>query len=474
MSRLPFIGRQRELETLRRYTKKSPSAQLTAIYGRQRVGKTRLVIEAYADMPILHFEGLEGQNSHEQKVHFLKSLARQSGVEAHRLARPDDWTDLLILLAEHVGTKPWVVFFDEFQWMAGGRTALVSKLKYVWDNYFLTKTRVHLILCGSISSFLVKNVIQSKALYGRIDSSINLEPLTFPEVRTGALSQRSLVEALEYYLVFGGIPKYLELHSSAKSLKLNLQRNCFHPDGFFVDEYSRLFVSHFGRQRRYRDVVDLLSQRGFATRDDIVRHLSLTTGGGVTSTLADLTMAGLVEEYGSIHKNGRRGCRRYRVADPFLRFHFRFIEPLRERLHRSPSGIPLHEALPDDRYRVFRGLAFEQFCRRHASMLAKILGFSAVAYDCGSWFTRSDLSTGAQVDLLFKRADRVLTICETKFADRVDRRVIDDVERKIPHVRTAFPRYTIEPVLVTVHPPTQDVVDEAYFSRVITAEDLLS
>lgn len=182
-------------------------------------------------------------------------------------------------------------------------------------------------------------------------------------------------------------------------------------------------------------------------------------------------MAGFIEGYGPLHNPGSSHLRRYRVADPFLRFFFRFIQPVRKRIKQLPHGLPLHQALPDRRYEVFRGLALEHLCYHHAHLIAQRLGFSAVLYEYGSWFRKGDLATGAQVDLLFRRADRVLTLCEVKFAQKVGTKVIKEVEQKVQAL-AAMGRYTVERVLITVHPPTQNLLNEGYFNQVLTVEEL--
>jgi AAA+ ATPase superfamily predicted ATPase len=444
---------------------------MTAIYGRRRIGKTRLVKEAYRDFPLLHFEGLEGTGSSGQKKHFLKTLSRHSGKQAHRLAVPADWEDLLILLAEHVAGRQCVIFFDEFQWMAAGRNELVGKLKYVWDNYFKESDGVHLILCGSVSSFLVKKVIRSRALYGRIDHIIHLGALEFDEARAGFFRTRSLREALEYYLVLGGVPQYLEMYDARRSVRLNLAELCFKPGAYFHDEFERLFGSHFGKVRHYRSIVEFLAGRGFATRDEIATHVGLCSGGRISGFLENLVLAGFIEAYGSVHNPRATHLRRYRIADPYLRFYFRFIRPLSNRIARE--GVPLHQALPDRPYEAFLGLAFESFCHQHAHLIAKKLGFSAVAYECGPWFKRRDLSTGAQIDLLFKRADNVITLCEVKFRRRVTREVIEEVETKVDALEVRAST-TVEKVLVSALPPSREVYDAGYFSAILTADDLVT
>jgi len=464
-----FVGRLRELEALRA---PSRTSRITAIYGRRRVGKTRLVEEAYRDRRMLTFEGIEGAGSAEQRAHFRDTLFRHSGVAAHRAASAAEWTDLLLLLAEYVGTGPCVIFCDELQWMAAGRRELVGKIKYVWDTVLSRWPGIHLILCGSVSSFLVDRVIRSSALHGRIDRVIELQPLPFSDVRSGFFGRRGTREALEAYLVFGGVPNYLEMLDERQSLRLNLATHCFEPHGYFVDELDRLFVSHFGTLRHYRSIVELLARKRLATRGAVAKHLGMTSGGRVSDLLDDLSLAGFIDAYGPVHNPGSPRLRRFRIADPFLRFYLRFIGPLRNRIKQSPAGVPLARALPDARFHVFRGLAFEHFCYQHADAIAKALGFSAVAYDYGPWYGRSDLATGAQVDLLFLRADSVITLCEVKFKERLGPEVIAEVERKVATIRARDDR-SIERVLISAFAPTEELSELGYFDRVLLSEDLL-
>ncbi len=295
-------------------------------------------------------------------------------------------------------------------------------------------------------------------------------------MNAGFFHRRSPVEALEYYLTFGGVPKYLELYDDSRGVRLNIARLCFQPGAFFLDEFDRLFVSHFGKGEDHRAIVEFLADRAFATRAQIAARLGRKTGGQITRLVEDLCLAGFVEAYSSVHNPTSRVVRRFRISDPYLRFYLRFIRPQRARIAASPKGLPLHQALPDRRYAVFMGLAFERFCHWHADLLAEKLGFSAVAYDCGPWFRRQHLTTGAQIDLLFRRADRVTTLCEIKFRKHVGREVIADVEHKVAALSASGSPLesagAIERVLVTAYPPTQDLRDEGYFARILTVDEL--
>jgi len=340
----------------------------------------------------------------------------------------------------------------------------------------LKNNRVHLILCGSVSSFVVKRIINSKALYGRIDQVLHLREMSLGELGPAFMGNRSTHEQLEYYLAVGGVPKYFELLDDSQSARLNLHRLCFSRDAFFFNEFDRLFVSHFGKSPHFRHVVRALAGKRFLSRADLIARASLPQGGSATRVLDELELAGFVEAYGPLGNDDARMLKRYRVADCFLRFYFSFIYPMRRRI--GPSPLPLHQALPDSRFPVWKGMAFEHFCGQNASALAGLLGFSAVRYDVGPWFGREDMKAGAQIDLLFRRADNVLTLCEVKHKKTLGTKVISQVEKKV-EVLLDGPLnrgkgFTIEKVLISVHPVPRSVEAQGYFSRIIGLDELLS
>ncbi len=473
---MDFLGRARELALLRNWVNESQTSYLTVLYGRRRIGKTRLVEEAFQDTELLKFEGLEGQSTREQQRNFLTRLAELSGKREHELMRTSSWRDILIVLSQYLSEtakhKPTVVLLDEFQWMANGRTPLVSDLKYVWDNYFLKENRTHLILCGSIGSFLVKKVIHSKALYGRIKLEMNLKQLKLPEIKEVFQPERSLREVVELYMAVGGVPQYLEMMDRSQSVKANLERLCFTPHGFLVNDFEKIFVSHFGKDTHYKKILTTLAKKAFASREELQEACNLTSGGRISGYLDDLELAGFIERYSPVERPMAVRITRYRLLDPYLTFYFRFIQPSLNRIKTVAQEAQFSRYAPDKKYDIWCGLTFERLCHQHSSIIAEKLGFSAVNYDCGSWFTRSSPRGGAQIDLLFLRDDRVITLCECKFKDeKIGRGVIAEVQTK----RQALPnpkKHTIEAVLITASPPTEDLSKQRFFNRILQLDDL--
>ena len=80
---------------------------------------------------------------------------------------------------------------------------------------------------------------------------------------------------------------------------------------------------------------------------------------------------------------------------------------------------------------------------------------------------------GGQVDLLFVRADSVLTVCEMKYTARLaPRQVVSELEGKVDLLRAAFPGHALERVLVLGKPTPKLDQLRPHFDHVLTADEV--
>lgn len=85
-----------------------------------------------------------------------------------------------------------------------------------------------------------------------------------------------------------------------------------------------------------------------------------------------------------------------------------------------------------------------------------------------------DGTRGLQVDLIFERADQVLSICEIKYLQsKVDTNVIDETEQKIKRLPNPK-KYTIHKVLIAANGASESLINRHYFDTIITLEDLFA
>lgn len=96
-------------------------------------------------------------------------------------------------------------------------------------------------------------------------------------------------------------------------------------------------------------------------------------------------------------------------------------------------------------------------------------------YRSGTYFNRETdkAKSGFQIDLLFDREDKVISVCEIRYTQaKVSASVIDEFEKKLEN----FPnpkKKTIERVLISLNGAEESLKRRAYFDVIITLEDFL-
>jgi hypothetical protein len=165
---------------------------------------------------------------------------------------------------------------------------------------------------------------------------------------------------------------------------------------------------------------------------------------------------------------------KYEIADNYLQTYHRLIKPVLAQIEVGNFDQEPTRALMLSEFYQWLGYAFERFCRKNQTIIAKQLEFSGIKYTAGSFFLRSNSEQhGAQIDLLFKRADNVYTVCEIKYQKaQIERSIIHEVEKKIA-VLPDLKKRSIQRVLITNAEISTALQKELYFDRIITLNAFL-
>jgi len=467
-----FIGREKELQLLEDAYSSNKSC-LAVIYGRRRVGKSSLVKQFSAGKSyFFSYEAVEAEDTDGQIEHFTAILREQVNDSSLSSLKFKNWRDVFTYLTDKVikrrSKKKLVIFLDEFQWMAAGRNRLVSLVKYFWDNHWKDRN-VMLILCGSVASFMVKRVLSSKALYGRINLEIHLRGLLPNEAAQLFMNKRSSTEILKYLLLFGGVPKYLEEIDLARSFNNNVNRLCFKSNSLMLNEINRIFYSQFRETKNYLRIVNLL-ETGIYSMSEISKTLDIASGGGLKDYLKNLELAEIIRSYIPYDKSIRSKLRKYTLSDEFLIFYFKYMEPNLRTIEESGSQR-LFEAFSRDNVDIWLGFAFERFCIKHAVYLSGLMGFEDEVLTASPHFERD--SRRFQVDLVYRRMDDVVTVCEIKHHKKeISTSIIPEMEKRIKLLNVPA-KYTVEKTLISLHGPDKSLKASEYFDYYIQLEDIL-
>lgn len=472
-----LIGREIEKKELKEFIETEIS-KMAVVYGRRRIGKTFLIEHSVKGFNSFLFEGIENRSKQQQIEHFLFQLKSYFKDEVS-VTKVSGWKEAFLLLYELIKDNPLnIVVFDEFQWMSNYREEIVSDLKFVWDQYYSRLSNTNIILCGSIASFMIKKVLKSTALYGRIDLEINLRPFNISET-CELLQNRNQEECMDAFFFTGGVPKYLELLKPYSSIRLAIQELAFTRNGYFNREYDRIFISHFGKKKEYEHIIEILMQYPDGLfRSKIAEKLKIAPGGQLSEYLYNLEKAGFISVFIPYNKGLNTKYKKYFISDSYIKFFFTFILPNRKKIEAQIVNDIFIKITQTNKFNLWLGKSFELFCFNHAGIIVEKLGFSGIDFNYGPFFKTRNISKqeqGFQIDLLFDRQDNVISLCEIKYTNKkIGIDIIDEVEKKVELLETVSGKKTIQKILITKNEVTRELFNKAYFYKIIRLKDLIS
>ena len=333
---------------------------------------------------------------------------------------PKDWYDAFQQLRRFLSVrvkevKECVVFIDELPCFDTKQSGFVNALGYFWNSWASLQPNITLIICGSATSWMKGNVIDSHGgLHDRITHEIHLREFTLGEVEEylhseGFLWDRQLI--LQAYMVMGGIPYYLSLLQKDESLAQNIDRLFFRQGGEMKREFHRLYHTLFSSPDPYIAIVEsLFKKKSGLTRDEIAQALCKESNGRLSKMLQDLVDCDLVRFYHVKRKkvSSRNGL--YQLLDFYTLFYLQFVKAGSTDEHYWSKSVVAPTV------NNWRGLAFERICLAHIPQIKRALGIEAIQTEYYSWRSVSQ-EEKAQIDLVIERADGMVNICEAKYSN---------------------------------------------------------
>ena len=487
-----IIGRKFEIQKMNSL-RETDTAQFWAFYGRHRIGKTFLVRRFFAEKDCLFCEvtGQKGQKLERQVAHFQSSIEKIF-FDGQRLPKFKNWTDafesLLVglqLQAKKDPNKECVVFLDELPWLATQKSGLLDAIDHAWNTQLHNFPNFRLIICGSAASWIIEKVIYSKGgLHNRLTATFRLLPFSLSEtkeylkkVKHSPLNESQI---LELYMCMGGVPFYLSFVKSEFTASQNIG-NLFFGKGELWDEFDKLFAPLFENHETHEKIVKaLVSSPQGLIREEIVSKAKVPEGRTATVALKELEEAGFIGKFVPINRTSREVI--YRVTDEFCIFHFKWIAggAANHLLNNGADHWMLQ--VQSQEFVSWSGLAFESICFKHVRQITKKLGFSSVALKAGPWSHRIIKSenaknqSGAQIDLLFERADKVTTIAEIKYHRNkfeLTKKEKENIENKIAcYTERSKNKNYVNVAIVAPHGLLVNKHSEGFVTGVVTLADL--
>lgn len=447
-----IIGREREYEVLEACVA-SKKPEFLIVFGRRRVGKTYLIREFFHERFSFYSTGIPDEKTRNQLKAFNESLMYYGDTIK---TIPKDWFEafrrLRALLEkediprERVSGKR-VIFLDEVPWMDTARSDFKSAFDFFWNSWGSAQKDLLLIVCGSATSWIITNILNDRGgFHNRVTKRLRLDPFTLGECeefykQNGIKLGRDKI--IESYMIFGGIPYYLNLYDRKQSLPQNVDSLIFDERGDLHDEYDHLFRSLFKNPNNHEKLIEAMAlKRKGLQRTDLADCSGVSDGESLTKALRELVECGFVRKYEN-YSTKKNGCF-YQVIDPFVLFSLNFL--------KKPVIKSWQTFTKSPDYYAWRGNAFEIVCLNHIPQIKGALGISGVESAEYSWKSNAK-GGGAQIDLLIDRRDDVINLCEMKCTDSefvIDRKYREELLHKFTvFTEEAAPKKSVHITMIT-------------------------
>jgi AAA+ ATPase superfamily predicted ATPase len=389
-----FVGRRRELALLgglfdevRQQSASGRRGKCVILRGRRRIGKSALVEEFIEQqgVPSVFYTaeiGFGGQPLRE----FTEAVQLSGLPEANVFddAVPGNWAAALRQLAGVLpDDQPSIVVLDELPYLMDSEGAFESVLQRSWDRE-LSRKPVLLILVGSDLSMM-----EALSSYGRPfhqrGTQLVVEPLNPADI--AMMAGLPAAVAFDAALITGGLPIICARWREGEDARSFLARELASPVSPLVVSAQLSLAAEFPDQAHARVVLAAIGS-GERTFTNIAR----AAGGISHSTLtraADLLTSkgvGAGELPVSLSPSKER---RYRVADPYLRFWLAFVGPHLSEIDRMRSDLTL--ARIDRSWTDWRGRAVEPLVRDALARLLPSQGIPAAPVLGGYWTRSNDV-----------------------------------------------------------------------------------
>lgn len=402
---IQFKDRERELKELKE-TLGSNQFELIIIYGRRRIGKTELILNATQNKKRIYYLATEGKN-----LNRFYQTCNNYDKETTKL-KPD-WETLF----DYLKDKTEAIIIDEFQNLIKEDKNILSIFQAITDT-ILKNSKTKLFLLGSSISIITSKILSYQSpLYGRRTGTINLKAVPFFELAK-FFPEKNAEQLAEIYGFADGIPLYLT--RIGKEFWPWLDNELKKEKTFLRDEIDFLMRYEFADTSTYKLILEAIAN-GNTKLNEIKEFISAKRT-DITPYLKNLIETNFIQRRVPITENtiSRKG--RYYLSDNFLTFWFKHIYPNLSAIEEQIFDI----ATIKNNYSQYMGRIFEKISHQFITT-ANIFKPTKI----GTWWHKDK-----EIDIVaLNESTKEILFAECKWQEKVNpEQVMKELAEKTQYV----------------------------------------
>ena len=408
-----FIGRINELEVLEK-TYNKPGFQMTVIYGRRRIGKSRLITEFLRNKNGSYYVAIQSSledNVRKWSNQVISDLAPELSGSSF-----NDLESFFSFIGSLSNKKRIVLALDEIPYMAVADDSFLSRFQVAVDT-ILSSQNIYLIICGSAISFMEKEILSEKSpLFGRRTNQIFLKPFNYLESAKFVPRYTNEEKAIVYG-VTGGVAKYLTLFDDELSLDDNLINIFFKPSGYLYEEPINLLIQEFRTIHTYNTVIEVCA--GGANRVSEIADKAHVSTATLSYILQNLCTIGVVSKLTPMTANDNGKKTIYEITDGIYRFWYSFVPYAKSAIEMNRGDL-YYSNYVKDKLHLFMGKVFEEMCRFYTLFCGLEGHWNCFVSNVGNWWGIDHNHMPTDIDVVgIDKTGKKAIIGECKFTNKV-------------------------------------------------------
>lgn len=400
-----FKDRKREMKELKETLDKKGFA-FEIIYGRRRIGKTELILQATKNRKRVFYLAT-GENNLDR---FYKTCIEYDK-DIEKLRKDYE------VIFDYLTNKVDVLIIDEFQNIIKENPNFLNLLQAIIDTK-LKNSNLKLFVLGSSVSMITSKVLNyNSPLYGRKTASLKLKHVSFLDLPE-FFPKADIGELMNIYGFADGIPFYLI--KIDKSFFDWFENEIKREKGFLRDEIDFLMKFEFEDASTYKLILEAIAN-GKTTINEIKNFIKVQRT-DITPYLRNLIETDFVKREVPITENLKSREGRYYLNDNFLGFWFRYIYPNLSSIEQEIFNV---NTIRKD-YSTYLGHIFEDVSKQ---FLVKYKPFDFLKI--GKWWHKDK-----EIDIIaLNEEKKEVLFCECKWQDKVDaEKIIFELKEKTKYV----------------------------------------
>lgn len=357
-----FIARRKELGKTKAFLTGEDTAML--IYGKRRVGKTRLIKEALAaaSFPAVFYQCTS--ESYEANLeYFTKEI--EAALSLSYLSFSSFYEAFSFLMSQKRRIAIVLDEYGEFKKSYGPDKA-DSMMQKIIDA--AKGSMLKIVISGSAVSLMKELLEEQNPLFDRFGSILHLYEFDYYDASLFFPHLPSRDKAA-YYAVFGGSPNVLESIDTSVSLEANIEKLLLAPDGKVRSFIERSLLQEYGRIGPALSLFETLGN-GKKTYTEVKDRLDPANTGNLSKILDKFSDSEAIRKVSPINHRDEKKRSFYVLCENLMRFYFTYVHPNRSQIEMIGEKA-VFQARIQPSLDTFISYRFEEIVRSYFSRMAR-------------------------------------------------------------------------------------------------------